>query len=113
MTQTGAMNDFDCWKLLLNNKGRRPRVLSDTHTGHSAITIFTESKEGHSPQPSKQKARQAEEPLAARPHCETVTQVKTWLVKAKENVTLAPRCRQRVMEKVEFEKGQKPPFSLY
>jgi len=95
--------------LLLNNNGRRPRVHSDTHTGHSAITIFTEGKEGHSPQPSKQEARQTKEQLAARPHCETVTQDKTWLVKAKENVTLAPRCRHVVMRKVEFEKGQKPP----
>ena len=41
MTQTGAMIDFDCCKLLLNNNGRRPRVHSDTHTGHCAITIFT------------------------------------------------------------------------
>ena len=110
IVQAGAMIDFDCCKLLLNNNGSRPRVLSDTHTGHSAITIFTEGKEGHSLQPSKQEARQAEEPLAARPHCETVTQGKTWLVKAKENVTLAPRCRQVVMGKVEFEKGQKPPL---
>jgi len=113
LTQTGAMIDFDCCKLLFNNNGRRPREHGDTHTGHSAITVFTKGKEGHSPRPSKQEARQDKEPLAARPHCETVTQVKTWLVKAKENVTLAPRCRQRVMEKVEFEKGQKPPFSLY
>jgi hypothetical protein len=111
MTQTGTMIDFDCCKLLLNNKGRRPRVLSDTHTGHSAITIFTEGKEGHSPQPSKQEVRQAKEPLAAHPHCETVTQCKTWLVKAKENVTLAPRCHQVVMGKVEFEEGQEVPLS--
>ena len=26
MTQAGAMIDFDCCKLLLNNNGRRPRV---------------------------------------------------------------------------------------
>ena len=26
MTQTGAMIDFDCCKLWLNNNGRRPRV---------------------------------------------------------------------------------------
>ena len=41
MTQAGAMIDFDCCKLLLNNNGRRLRVHSDTHTGHSAIAIFT------------------------------------------------------------------------
>jgi hypothetical protein len=109
MTQAGAMINFDCCQLMLNSNGRRPRVHCDTHIGHSAITIFTEGKEGHSPEPSKQEARQAKEPLAARPHCETVTQGKTWLVKAKENVTLAPRCRQVVMGKVEFEKGQEPP----
>jgi len=36
---------------------------------------------------------------------------KTWLVKAKENVTLASRCRQVVMGKVEFEKEQMPAKS--
>jgi hypothetical protein len=52
ITQAGVMIDFECCKLLLNNKGRRPRVHSDTHTGHSALKIFTEGKERRSPQPS-------------------------------------------------------------
>ena len=67
MTQTGAMTDFDCCKLLLNNNGRRPRVHSDTHRDHSAITIFTVGKEGHSPQASTREARQAKEQLAPAP----------------------------------------------
>ena len=108
MTQTGAMIDLDCGKLLLNNNGRRPRIHSDTHTGHSALTIFTVGKEGHSPQPSTREARQAKEQLAALPHCGTITQGKTWHVKAKENVTHGPRCRQVVMGKEEFEKEQRP-----
>jgi hypothetical protein len=89
MTQTGAMIDFDCCKLWLNN-GRRPRVHSDTHIGHSAITIFTEGKGGHSPKPSKHETRQAEEPLAARPHCETVTRAKRGLSKPKKISPLHP-----------------------
>jgi len=40
ITQRGAMIDFDCCKLWLNKNGRRVRVHSDTHTGHSALTIF-------------------------------------------------------------------------
>jgi hypothetical protein len=112
MTQTGAMIDFDCCKLLLNNNGRRPRVQSDTHTGHSALTIFIVGKEEHSPQPSTREARQAKEQLAARPHCGIITQGKTWHVKATENVTHAPRCRQVVMGKVEFEMEQRPATNV-
>jgi len=102
MTLVGAMIDFECFKLMINKKGRKPQIYSNTFTGRSAITIFTEGKEAYSPQPSKQGARQAKE----QSHCETINQGKTWLVKAKKNVTFAPRCRQVVMGKVEFEKGQ-------
>jgi len=90
MTKTGATMDFDCCKLLLNNNGRRPRVHSGTHKSHSALTIFTVGKEGHSPQPSTLKKRQANEQLADRPHCGVITQGKTWHVKVKENVPHAP-----------------------
>ena len=90
MTQTGAMIDFDCCKLLLNNSGRRPRVHSDTHTGHSALTIFAVGKEVHSSQPSTREARQAKEQLASRPHCGIITQGKTWLVKAKKMSPMHP-----------------------
>jgi len=34
---------------------------------------------------------------------------RTWLVKAKENITIAPRCRQVVMAKLESEQNQEPP----
>jgi len=34
---------------------------------------------------------------------------RTWLVKAEENVTIAPRCRQVVMVKLESEQKQEPP----
>jgi len=106
MTQTGAMIDFYCCKLLLNRNGRRPRVHSDTHTGHSALTIFRVGKKEHSPQPSTRELRKAKEQLIARPHCEIITQGKTWQVKAKENVTYAIRCRQVVTGKVEFERNK-------
>jgi hypothetical protein len=67
---------------------------------------FSQKVEGHSPQPSKQEARQAKEQLAARRHSEKITQGETWYVKAKENVTQASRCRHVVMGKEEFQKGQ-------
>ena len=84
ITQSGAMIDFECCKLLINDNGRWSRVHSDTPTGHNALTNFTEGTEGHIQQPSIQEVRQAKEPLAASPHCEIITQGKTCLVKTKE-----------------------------
>jgi hypothetical protein len=52
------------------------------------------------------------EQLSARLHCGIITQVKTWHVKTKENVTHEPRCRQVVMGKVEFEKEQRPATNV-
>jgi len=112
MTQAGAMIDFNFCKLLFNNNGRRPRVHTDNHTGHCANTIFTLGKEGHSPQPITREARQAKVQLAAFPQCGIITQGKTCHVKDKENVTHAPRCRQVVMGKVEFEKEQRPATNV-
>ena len=51
-----------------------------------------------------------DEQLSAGLHSETITNSrKTWLVRAKENVIVAPRCRQIIVGKLESEKEESLP----
>jgi len=73
---------------------KAPQARKISHTKGAELTIFTEGKEGHSPQPCVREARQKDEQLSASTHREATTaQKETWLVKAKENITIATRCR--------------------
>jgi hypothetical protein len=86
-----------------------PRTYKEALRGHTAITIFAKGKEGHSPQP-EQMVRQKDEQLPASPHPEVIdAQSRTWLVKARENITIAPRCREVVMGNLESERNQELP----
>jgi len=40
---------------------------------------------------------------------DTARKSRSWLVKARENITIAPQCRQIVTAKLETEKNQEPP----
>jgi len=73
-------------------------------------TIFTEGKEGHSSQNCVWEARHKDDQFSTSPSREATTaQNGTWLVKAKENITIGPRCRQIVTGIVESGKEQKIP----
>jgi len=51
-----------------------------------------------------------DEQLSAGLHSETITNSrKTWLVRAKENVVAAPRCRQIIVGRLQPEKGESLP----
>jgi hypothetical protein len=64
-------------------------------------------KEGHSPQSKQKEVRRKDEQFPARPHPEVIaTQSRTCLVKAKEDITIAPRRRQIAIGKLETERGQ-------
>jgi len=90
--------------------GKAPRACKISPTKGAALTIFTEGKEGHSPQPCLREARHKDEQFSASSHREATTaQNETWLVKAKENITNAPRCRQILTGIVESGKEQKLP----
>ena len=96
--KAGAIIDFECNKMSLTGIGNVPRVLSVAHAVHSALTIFTESKAGRSSQLSQKEARQAPEHVPANPHPEVIPQQRnSWLVRAKENIVVAPSCRQIVL----------------
>jgi len=66
--------------------------------------------EGHSPQPTRQQARCMDKQVPADSHHErTSNPVRAWLVKAKDNITMAPRSQQVVTGKLENEQEQEPP----
>ena len=89
---------------------KAPRVCEVEPDEGVALTIFTEGKEGHSPQPSLREARHIDEKLSASPRREPVnSHNEVWLVKTKENIVIAPRCRQIVTGIVESGKDQKLP----
>ena len=104
----GALIDLGCGKMSLTDIDKAPRACEVSRDRGAALTIFTVSKEGHSRQPCLREARHIDEKFSASPHRELVTgQNETWLVKTKENVVIAPRCRQIVTGIVESGKEQK------
>jgi len=69
-----------------------------------------EGKEGHSLQPTRQQARCMDKQVPAESNRErTSNPVTAWLVKAKDNITMAPRSQQVVKGKLENEQEQEPP----
>jgi len=78
------------------------------------LTVFTPGKGGHSPQPMRQTEETKEERVLESPKIEEPTsQSRTWLVKALENLVLAPRCKQVAVARLETEKAQNLPPLLY
>ena len=68
-----------------------------------------EGKEGHSLQPTRQEARCMDKQVPAGSHRErTSNPVTAWLVKAKDNITMAPRS-QVVISNLELAQKQGPP----
>jgi hypothetical protein len=69
-----------------------------------------EGKEGHSPQPTRQQARcMDKQVLADSPRERTSNRGRAWLVKAKDNITMAPKSQQVVIGKLELQQEQEPP----
>jgi len=51
LNKAGVSIDFECGKMSLADIGKAPRACKVPPTTGAALTIFTEGKEGHSPQP--------------------------------------------------------------
>jgi len=108
--KAAAVIDFECSQWSFTGLGIVPRVLSVPHAGHAALTIFTENKSGRSSQLSQKEARRAPQQVPAGPHPEvTRQQGNSWLVRARENIVLAPHCRQIVVGRLESKKEQSRP----
>lgn len=93
----------------LTGIGKVPRVYSVSPTGDMALNIFCEGKAGRSPQLRKREAPRIDEQFSASPPDITTQQSKSLLVRAIENVTVAPQCRQKVLGRLESEKEQNLP----
>ena len=114
MEKTGATINFECSKVTLTSTNQAPQAHIATPTGQLALTVFPGSKDGRNPQTSKREAWRMDEqvPVSPRPEVNN-QQCKSWLVKAAENITVAPKCRQIVMGRLELEEEQElPPLVL-
>ena len=98
LNKAGVSIDFGCGKMSLAGIGKVPRECKVSPTRGAALTIFTAGKEGHSPlNPVYGRLGIKTSSSQPAPHREqTAVQNGTWLVRAKENTTIAPRCRQTV-----------------
>jgi len=97
-----------------NDTVKDNRAQGDTYGERRVLTEFTPGKEGHSPQLMRQTektkaVRVLESPKIGKP----TSQSTTWLVKALENVVLAPRCKQVAVARLETEKAQNLPPLVY
>ena len=107
LEKLGAVIVFEKGKMSLADIGRAPQEYSVPPAKYTAHTVFTGGKAGRSPLLSQQETRHIDEQLSAVLHSETITNCrKTWLVRARENVVVAPRCRQVIVGRLETEKGE-------
>jgi len=77
---------------------------------HTALTVFTRDKAGHSPrskQPEESSLTNNSTRGTQKDTASSLDQV--WLVRSAENVTIKPRCRQIVTGTLEGKKGQSFP----
>ena len=97
-----------------NDTVKDNREQGDTFGERRVLTLFTPSKEGHSPQPMRQTEETKDELVLGSPKIEEPTsQCRTRLVKALENVVLAQRCKQVAAARLETEKAQNLPPLVY
>jgi len=107
---SGAIVDLECNKMSLTDIGKMPRAKGTTLNTGTALTVFMEVKEGQSPQPTRQEAQCIDKQVpAGSPRERTSNPVTAWLVKAKDNINMAPRSQQLVIGKLELEQEQEPP----
>jgi hypothetical protein len=100
LARNGAVVDLGNDKFIL------PEISGETPTKHAAVTIFLKSKEGRSPQLSAEVGQQRK---VTSPPESSSTHDNSWIVKAAENVELAPRSRQVVPAKLELGKKRNLP----
>jgi hypothetical protein len=110
LEKAGAIINFESSELLIPHRNRDPHKRDDATEERVALTVFTEGKEERIPQTPRQEARKRGEQTPTNPRSEAPTpQGRSWLVKANENVVLAPPCRQVVQGRLEMEGQQSPP----
>jgi len=110
MDRLGAKIDFERGKKLFTDVDRVPHVDSVSSTGHVALTVFSKGEAGRSRLLKKKEAWHIDEQLSASPHTEIARpQDKCWIVRATENVTIQPRCRQIIVGRLDSNKKSNLP----
>jgi len=108
MEEDGAVVDFEGGKMSFSYIGRAPRAQWSEHREHRPHN-FPPGQRGT--QPEKKVAWQTDEQLPASHSREkNAPQNRIWLVKARENISLPPRCSQIVAGKLEIGKEQTLPL---
>jgi hypothetical protein len=103
--KVGAIINLECDKMSLTDIGKAPRADGTTLDRGTAFTIFLEGKEGHSPQPIRREVQGTDKQVPAENPRERISSsARTWLVRARENITMAPRSQHVVIGKIESEK---------
>ena len=94
---------FDRSKFAFSDVNATSGAYAGSRLGRQALTVFSKGKDGRSIQVGQQELRRTEEQRSTSPRHVSC------LVKAIENITVAPRCRQIVMGKIETEEKQSLP----
>jgi hypothetical protein len=85
MNGAGAKIDFECGKMSLSDIGKASRERNDSGTESGVLTVFVQSKEGHSPELCERETRQTDVQFSpSSNHEPTTDQCRTWLVKPRK-----------------------------
>ena len=106
LDRTGAEINFERVKLSLAGKCKAPNACNSMSADRAAFTVFPEHEMGCRPQVTRPVEPHVDKQSLDKPSFTQTTQwSRSWHVRATENITLAPRCRQVVTAKIELEKG--------
>ena len=113
LTETGAEINLEHGKMSLTFVNKAPRVFSVTRPKCASLPVFTEDTAGRSPQSMRREEPRLEKQPTANPRPEATNQrSRSWLTRATENLTLAPRCRQVAVGRLDLERGHHPLATL-
>ena len=98
------------WQDGLAAVGEAPVANSDSQGKRAALTVFSEVQVRRSIRPTGQEKLNLYEEPSAVPRYKTTTDCgRTWLVRTREDITVAPRCHQIATGRLEIEEGENLP----
>jgi len=113
LNRTGAEINFECGRMALAEIGGSPGANEVSQGRRATLTVFSEVQVGRSPRPTVQEVLHLHKKTLRCPASNLLLNVvRSWLVRATENITVAPRCRQVATGRPELEKGQRLPSLL-
>jgi len=105
LDRTGVEINFECGKLSLASNYKAPTAGNGISADRAALTVFPEHEMGRKPQGTRPVEPHLNKQSLDNPGSTQTTQCsRSWLVRATETITLAPRCGLVVTAKTELEK---------